>query len=166
MSLTRLPPELIVCIDCHSFFWSTKLSSTIKGVLTAYWPGLRQQCSQSEINDMPVVHVCYLSIVRIARLYHTNELTLSLVLKCSFKKSKTGNRWRSCRWPSFGVMECHIVNFNTKKMKTSKAWLYILFSLSVCVYLKKRIYFTIQLYLAIKGVCNTFYTCTVEGYTV
>lgn len=29
--------------------------------------------------------------------------------------------------------------FNTKKMKTSKAWLYIVFSLLVCVYLKKKI---------------------------
>lgn len=53
--------------------------------------------------------------------------------------------------------------FNTKKMKTSKVWLYIVFSLLVCVYLKKN---TIQLYLAIKGDCNTFYTCNVEGYTV
>lgn len=54
--------------------------------------------------------------------------------------------------------------FNTKKMKTSKVWLYIVFSLLVCVYLKKNI--TIQLYLAIKGDCNTFYTCNMEGYTV
>lgn len=28
--------------------------------------------------------------------------------------------------------------FNTKKMKTSKAWLYIVFSLLVCVYLKNK----------------------------
>lgn len=28
--------------------------------------------------------------------------------------------------------------FNTKKMKTSKAWLYIVFSLLVCVYFKKK----------------------------
>lgn len=57
--------------------------------------------------------------------------------------------------------------FNTKKMKTSKAWLYIVFSLLVCVYLKKiNKKFTIQLYLAIKGECNTFYACNVEGYTV
>lgn len=55
--------------------------------------------------------------------------------------------------------------FNTKKMKTSKAWLYIVFSLLVCVYLKIN-KFTIQLYLAIKCDCNTFYACNVEGYTV
>lgn len=67
-SLTCLPSELIASIDRHSLFRRAKLSSTIKGILTGYWRVLSQQCSQSEINEVPVVHVCYLLSMRIGTL--------------------------------------------------------------------------------------------------
>lgn len=72
-----------------SVFMSTKLSPTIKGVLTVYWQVLSRRWAPSEINDRTVVHVsCFLS-ERIATFSFRNNAHNGLTFFiCSYKHIK------------------------------------------------------------------------------